>query len=78
MDHDRNPDRLHHEPPPDFSPTSPMNSRDRTGSMSLGAPPNANGDDVSPINGDSASISGPPPPADPNAKIVHEVVNSEV
>lgn len=72
MDHDRNPDRLHHEPPPEFSPIT-MNSGDRTGSMSLGAPPNANGD-VSPIVGES----GPPPPADPNAKIVHEVVNSEV
>lgn len=42
--------------------------------MSLGAPPNANGDEVSPIVGES----GPPPPADPNAKIVQDVVNSEV
>lgn len=50
--------------------------------MSLGAPPNANGDEVSPINnGDAMSPTGgnlPPPPADPNAQAVHEVVNSEV
>jgi hypothetical protein len=81
MDHDRNPDKLLSEPPPEFTP-SPT-ARDRTGSMSLGAPPNANGDEVSPINnGDAMSPTGgnlpPPPPADPNAQAVHEVVNSEV
>jgi hypothetical protein len=76
MDHDRNPDKLHSEPPPEFTP-SPIH--DRTGSMSLNSPPNANGDDVSPINGESLGQTGPPPPAtDPNAQSVHEVVNSEV
>ena len=76
MDHDRNPDKLHSEPPPDFSP-SPIH--DRSGSMSLGLPPNANGEDVTPINGDSQAQTGPPPPAaDPNAQTVHEVTNSEV
>lgn len=74
---DDNPDRLLSEPP-DFS----NQHRERTGSMSLGAAPNFNGDDVSPINGDSITTSAPapaPPPVhDPNAKAVHDVINSEI
>jgi hypothetical protein len=47
--------------------------------MSLGAVPNANGDDVSPINGDPTTTTAPPPAQpDPNAKAVHDVVNSEI
>lgn len=49
--------------------------------MSLGAAANPNGDEVSPINGDSAApstIAPPPAQVDPNAKIVHDVINSEV
>jgi len=76
MDHDRNTEKLNSEPPPEFTP-SPIH--DRMGSMTLGSPPNANGDDVSPINGESLAQSGPPPPAsDPNAQSVDKVVNSEV
>jgi hypothetical protein len=71
MDEDNNPDRL----PPEL----PDQNRERTGSMSLGAPPNANGDDVSPINGETTGTTGPPPAQiDPNAKAVHDVMNSEV
>lgn len=76
MDEDNNPDRLLSEPP-EF----PNQQHERTGSMSLGAAPNPNGDDVSPINGDSAmdTLAGPPPAhVDPNARVVHDVVNSEV
>jgi hypothetical protein len=73
MDEDNsNPDRLLSEPS-DF-PTQP---HDGTGNMSSGAP----GDDASVTNGDAApSAPAAPPPAqvDPNAKIVHDVVNSEV
>jgi len=66
---DRNSDRLPSERP-DFP-------HERTGSMSLGAPPTS--DEVSPINGDSAaSTTTAPPVQDPNAKVVHDVVNSEV
>jgi Rho GTPase-activating protein RGD1 len=45
--------------------------------MSLGAAPNANGDEVSPIKDDSTAA---PPPAqsDPNIKAVHDVINSEI
>lgn len=51
--------------------------QDRTGSMSLGAVPA--GDDVSPINGDAgSSATAPPPVQDPNAKVVHDVINSDV
>lgn len=72
MDSGNNPDRLVSEPP-EF----PNQQHERTGSMSLGAPPT--GDDVSPINGDSAnSTAAAPPVQDPNAKLVHDVVNSEV
>jgi hypothetical protein len=52
--------------------------------MSLGAAPNPNGDDVSPINGDSVASTTAPAPApapaqvDPNARLVHDVINSEV
>ena len=77
MDEDNNPDRLLSEPP-EF----PNQQHQRTGSMSLGAAPNPNGDDVSPINGDSAAPStaaGPPPAqVDPNARVVRDVINSEV
>ena len=51
---------------------------ERTGSMSLGAPANSNGDEVSPINGDSAAASNAVPPVDPNVRVVHDVINSEV
>lgn len=60
-------------------------NHERSGSMSLGAPPSA--DDVSPINGESATTAPTAPPptqaqvqasADPNAKVVHDVINSEV
>lgn len=44
--------------------------------MSLGA--NPNGDDVSPINGDSAAPVTQPTFVDPNAQAVNDVVNSEV
>ncbi|KAH9216172.1 hypothetical protein DL95DRAFT_363611 [Leptodontidium sp. 2 PMI_412] len=74
MADDNNPDRLLSEPP-DFS----SQHRERTGSMSLGAAPNANGDEVSPLNGDSITTSAPPPVlTNPNAKAVHDVVNSEI
>ena len=76
MDEDNNTDRLLSEPP-EF----PNQQHERTGSMSLGAAPNPNGDDVSPINGDSAmdNLAGPPPAqVDPNARVVRDVVNSEV
>jgi hypothetical protein len=48
--------------------------------MSLGAAPNANGDDVSPINGDSTTAAAAPlaVQSDPNAKAVRDVVNSEI
>jgi hypothetical protein len=76
-DRDRNPDRLPSEPP-EFS-SNPTQQHGRTGSMSLGAPPNANGDDVSPINGDAPTHSAPlPAQMDPHAKAVNDVVNSEV
>jgi hypothetical protein len=78
MDEDNNPDRLLSEPP-EFPTSSQQQQRERTGSMSLGAAPNENGDDVSPINGEPATTSAPPPAQiDPNAKAVHDVVNSEV
>jgi hypothetical protein len=76
MDEDGNPDRLLSEPS-ELSSTQ----HERTGSMSLGASGNPNGDDVSPINGDSATASTTAPPpaqADPNARVVHDVINSEV
>jgi hypothetical protein len=73
MADDNNPDQLLSEPP-EFP-----SQHERTGSMSLGAAPNANGDDVSPINGDSTTTTVPPPPQpDPNAKAFHDVVNSEI
>ena len=47
--------------------------------MSLGAAPNSNGDDVSPINGDLTTVTLPPQAqADPNAKAVQAVINSEI
>jgi hypothetical protein len=74
IDDDINPDRLPSEPP-EF----PDQNHERKGSMSLGAGPNANGDEVSPINGDSVPTSAAPPvQVDPNAKAVQEVVTSEV
>jgi hypothetical protein len=72
MDSDNHPDRLLSE-----QSEFPNQEHERTGSMSLGAPPT--GDDVSPINGDSAtSTTAPPPVQDPNAKVVYDVINSEV
>ncbi len=77
MDSDDHPDRLLSEPP-EFS----NSHQERLGSMSVGAAPNLNGDEVSPMNGDSTapSLSNTSPLAqvDPNAKAVHEVVNSEI
>ncbi|PMD54312.1 RhoGAP-domain-containing protein [Hyaloscypha bicolor E] len=46
--------------------------------MSLGAAPNANGDEVSPIKDDSTAAAPPPAQPDPNAKAVHDVINSEI
>jgi len=68
-----NSDRLISEPP-EF----PTQQHERTGSMSLGAPPT--NDEVSPINnGDSAPTAHAPVQAhDPNAEKVLYVVNSEV
>jgi hypothetical protein len=58
--------------PPEFP-----NHQERTGNMSVGAAPT--GDEVSPINGDAGTPATPPPPVqDPNAKIVHDVINSDV
>jgi hypothetical protein len=74
MAEDENPDRLLSE-----LPDVPSEHRERTGSMSLGAAPNANGGEVSPINGESTSMAAPPPPqVDPLAKSVETVVNSEI
>lgn len=74
IDDDYNPDRLPSEPP-----ELPDQNYERNGSMSLGAGPNANSDEVSPINGDSAPTSAAPPvQIDPNAKAVQEVITSEV
>jgi hypothetical protein len=66
-----NPDQLLSEPPE----YPPQLEHERKGSMSLSlkAAPNANGDDVS--KDDSAPA---PAPTDPNAKAVHDVVNSEI
>lgn len=74
MDEDHNPDRLLAEPPEPVS-----QQHERTSSMSL--EPTVSIDDASPANGEPDATAGAPPPApqpDPNAKIVHEVVNSEV
>ncbi|KAH8782342.1 hypothetical protein F5882DRAFT_428823 [Hyaloscypha sp. PMI_1271] len=46
--------------------------------MSLGAAPNANGDEVSPIKDDSTATAPPPAQSDPNAKAFHDVINSEI
>ncbi len=77
MDSDDHPDRLLSDPP-EF----PNSQHERLGSMSLGAAPNSNGDEVSPMNRDSSvpSIDNSPPPVqvDPNAKAFHDVVNSEI
>lgn len=71
---DDNPDRTLSEPP-DVS----NQHRERTGSVSLNAAANANGDNVSyPPNGDDVTTSAPPPVHDPNAKAVHNVINSEI
>jgi hypothetical protein len=72
MANDNNPDRLLSEPP-EFPP-----QHERTGSMSLGAAPNANGDEVSPIKDDSTAAAPPPAQSDPNAKAFHDVINSEI
>ncbi|KAI9050470.1 hypothetical protein LZ554_005633 [Drepanopeziza brunnea f. sp. 'monogermtubi'] len=78
---DDNPDRILSEPP-DSSNTQ----RDGTGSTGTPPPlPNVTatttattGDDGPPVNGDSSTDTAPPPAVDPNAKAVHEVVNSEI
>lgn len=72
MDDDNRLDGVSPEP---LEPSS--HQPERTTSM-LSEPP-ATGDDISTINGDVEAPNGPPPPpqVDPNAKIVHEVVNSE-
>lgn len=76
MDEEKNPDALLSEPPQ--FPSSPQH--ERAGSTSLGAAPNPNGDVVSPIIGDSATLPTAPPPVqiDPNARVVIDVINSEV
>lgn len=77
MDEDNNPDRLLSEPP-----EHPLEQHQRTSSIPPGAPPT--GDDVSSLNGDAAPAPAAPvalPPVevvDPNAKVVRDVVNSEV
>lgn len=72
MDDDSHPDRLLSEPS-----ELPSHQHDQAGSMSLGPSPAV--DDVSPINGDSvAPTTAAPPVEDPNAKIVHDVLNSDV
>lgn len=68
---------------PDQLPVIPPEYQvERKGSMSLGAAPNGNGDDVSPINSDAATApltsNLPPNQLDPNAKSVHDVVNSGI
>lgn len=66
---------------PDQENTSNTMAHERNGSMSLGAAP-AVADDASPTQGDTTTASAGPqagaPQVDPNAKIVQEVVNSEV
>ncbi|KAH8589663.1 hypothetical protein B0O99DRAFT_692230 [Bisporella sp. PMI_857] len=62
-------DRLYSEPP------NPNTQHERSGSMSLGAPPTE--DEVSPINGDAAT-SAPVASHDHNAERVAYVVNSEI
>jgi hypothetical protein len=76
MDDDNRPDRIGLSEPPEFPADQ---HHERTGSMSLGAGPNANGDEVSPINGDSVPTSAAPPAQiDPTAKAVQDVITSEV
>lgn len=71
---DDNPDKLYSEPP-EF----PNQHIERTGSMSLGAEPNSNGDELSPVNGESTTTAAPPSSQlDPMAKAVRDVTNSEI
>lgn len=72
MDEDHNSGRLLSEPPefPDQG--------ERAGSMSLGGTPNANGDDVSPINGDTVTSAASSIPVDHNTESVQSVVTSEI
>jgi hypothetical protein len=74
MDEDNNPDRLLSEPPE--QPSQPL--REKMSNLSV-EPPTPS-DEAAPPNGDpDVSAAAPPPPQpDPNAKIVREVVNSEV
>jgi hypothetical protein len=63
---------------PEFASTM---QHGRSGSMSLGASANPRGDEVSPINGDAAgdsTVAHPPAQVDQNARVVHDVINSEV
>ncbi|KAK0112220.1 hypothetical protein ONS96_001469 [Cadophora gregata f. sp. sojae] len=75
MADDNNPDRLLSDPL-EFA----SQQRGRAGSMSLGAAPNANGDDVSSVNNGESMTTAAPPPIQPNlnAKAVRDVVNSEI
>jgi hypothetical protein len=73
MPEDTNPDRLLAQPS-EF----PIQQRDRTGSMSLDAFPNANGDEVSPINGDGTAEAPLPKEVDFRARSVDAVYNSEI
>jgi len=73
MPDDTNPDRLLAQPS-EF----PIHQHNRTGSMSLGAAPNANGDEVSPINGDGAAEAPIPKEVNFRAKSVETVYNSEI
>lgn len=71
MDDENHSDRLLSEPP--------EMADERDGRMSLGATPNVDGDDVSPVNGDSVPTSAAPATQnDPHAKAVNDVVSSEI
>jgi hypothetical protein len=76
MDEDNTPDALLSEPPQ--FPPSPQ--RERAGSTSVGAAPTPNGDVVSPVIGDFATspIAPPPVQVDIYARVVSDVINSEV
>jgi hypothetical protein len=76
MDEDNNPDRLLSEPPEQ----PPQSLREKMSNLSV--EPSAPSDEATPPNGEpdvSVAAAAPPPPQpDPNAKIVRDVVTSEV
>lgn len=74
MDEDNNPDRLLSEPPE--QPSQQLHEK----MSNLSVEPPAPSDEAGSANGEpEPSVAAPAPPQpDPNAKIVHEVVNSEV